>query len=128
MQNIAQSLEPSRTTHQATDCDVPTMYKFDARRPQSLDPKKQVECQSCQAWGLDGQCVMMCKIMNIIKSWIKENLEEAERQATLLAQSKSKHMVGILKVDDKTALCEGIEIMSTALCNEPAPTMKKMKA
>jgi hypothetical protein len=40
MQNIAQSLEPSRTahrTHDTADGNVPTMHKFEARRPP--DPK-----------------------------------------------------------------------------------------
>jgi hypothetical protein len=49
MQNIAQTLEPSRNIHKGPDGDVPTMHKFDAKRPQSLDPKKQVQCRSCQA-------------------------------------------------------------------------------
>jgi hypothetical protein len=126
MQNIAQSLEPSRTTHQAIDGDTPMLCKFDARRPQSLDPKKQVQCRSCQAWGHDGQCFMMCKIVNVNK-WIKENPEEAEQQATLFAQSNSKRMVNMLKVEDETALHAGIEDMHTALCDEPEPTITKMK-
>jgi hypothetical protein len=128
MQNIAQNLEPSRTRHQANDGgDVPTMHKFDERRPQSLDPKKQVQCRSCQAWGHNGQRFMMCKIMNITK-WIKENPDEAEKQATMFAQSNSKRMVNILQVENEAELYEGIESMCTALCDEPAPTMKKMQA
>ena len=121
MQNIAQSLEPSRTTHQVINGDTPTMYKFDAtRRPLRLDPKKQVQCRSCQAWGHDGQCFMMCKIMHINK-WIKDSPEEAERQATMFSQSNSKRMVSILQVEDEEALYAGIESMYAALCDDPAP-------
>lgn len=65
--------------------------------------------------------------MNINK-WIQENPEEAEGQATLFAQSNSKCMVNILKVEDETAPYEGIESMYTALCDELEPTIVKMKA
>jgi hypothetical protein len=68
---------------------------------------------------------MMCKIMNINK-WIKENPEEAERQATLFAQSNSKRMVNALKAEDETALHQGTASMYTALCDKPAPTMKSI--
>jgi hypothetical protein len=133
MQNTAQALEPSKTTtnnsRSATDGDIPTMNKFDARRTQSLHPKKQVQCRSCQSWGHDGQCHMMCKIVNITK-WIKENPEEAEKQATAYSQSNSKKMVNLLHVEDEGSLHMGIEDMMTALYveEENEPVMKKMQA
>jgi hypothetical protein len=39
---------------------------------------------------------MMCKFVNITK-WIKENPEEAEKQATAHSQSNSKKMVNLLR-------------------------------
>ena len=120
MQNIAQTLEQSRNQHKIQDGDIPTMHKFDAKRSQSLDPKKQLQCRSCQAWGHDGQCFMMCKIVNITK-WIKDNPEEAEKQATLFAQTNSKRMVKLLQVDDEDALYEGIENMYNALYDDSTP-------
>jgi hypothetical protein len=126
MQNIAQTLAPSRNLNQASEGDTPVMHKFDAKRTQSLDPKKQVQCRSCQAWGHDGQCFMMCKILNINK-WIKENPEEAEKQRIIFAQTNSKRMVNLLQVDDEESLYQGIENMYTAL-SEDAPTVVKMQA
>ena len=70
---------------------------------------------------------MMCKIMHINK-WIKDNPEEAERQATMFSQSNSKRMVNILQVEDEEALYAGIESMYAALCDDPAPNISKMKA
>lgn len=134
MLNIAQTLEPSKNTHRTMEeGDIPTMNKFDApRRPQPLDPKKQVQCRSCMMWGHDGQCYMMCKVVNILK-WIKENPEESEKQAAAYTQSHSKKMVNVLKVDDEEAQTLGIENMMSALYEaedeqEPTPAMKKMQA
>ena len=39
--DIAQTLEPSCSLHEAPDGDVPTINEFDAKCPQSPDPKKK---------------------------------------------------------------------------------------
>ena len=48
MQNIAQSLEPSQTTHQARDGDTPTMYTFDVKIAQ-----RGIKQQSERAHSID---------------------------------------------------------------------------
>jgi hypothetical protein len=104
------------------------MNEFDAKR--TLDLKKQVQYQSCQTSGHDGQCYMVCKLFNIQK-WIKDNPAEAEKQALIYTQMNSKRMINLLYVDDKEALSLGIADMMTALYEEeddPTPAVKKMEA
>jgi hypothetical protein len=101
MQNIAQTLEPSRNLIKRPKGNIPrTMHKFDAKQTQSLDSNKQVQCRSCQAWGHKGRCFIMCEILNI-NEWIKENPKEAEKQRTLFAQTNGKRMVDLLQVDNE---------------------------
>jgi hypothetical protein len=97
LKRIAQILEPSkgRRPYQQDNEDLPTMHKFESKT-RALDPKKQVQCRSCQAWRHDGMCYMMCKIVNIQK-WIKENPEEATKQADSFATSNSKKMINIMQ-------------------------------
>ena len=114
---------------QAQDGDIPLIHKFETRRPQGLDPKKQVRCRSCQAWGHDGQCYMMCKLVNI-QNWILANPEEASKQAALFATANSKRMINLVHAIDEDALSQGIEDMMLALQDEeeeePTPTLHKM--
>ena len=136
MQNIARTLEPTKhtgrnDTHELGE-DTPLIHKFETRRPQGLDPKKQVQCRSCQAWGHDGQCYMMCKLVNI-QNWILANPEEATKQAALFATANSKRMINILNALDDDAIYQGIDHMMIALQDEeqqdePTPVVTKMLA
>jgi hypothetical protein len=69
MQHIAHALEPSHRVLQHKFEDTPTFHKFESKH--AIDPKKQVQCLSCQAWGdSDGLCYMMCMMVHI-QQWIK---------------------------------------------------------
>ena len=60
LQRLAQTLAPSRPHRILTEefANPPTLHKFE-NKPRALDPKKQVQCRSCHAWGHDGLCYMM---------------------------------------------------------------------
>jgi hypothetical protein len=127
LQRLAQTLEPSRDRHnliQEFDGDTPTLHKFESKRP--MDPKKQVQCRSCQSWGHGGLCYMMCKLVHI-QRWIKANPEEAEKQADMFATSNSKKMINIMHVDDEESLYQGIENMMHALGDESDPPIEMKK-
>ena len=51
---------------------------------------------------------MMRKIENVSK-WMKDELEEAEKQAAARAQSDSQKMVNLLNVADEESLHLGID-------------------
>jgi hypothetical protein len=122
MKRIAQTLDsPNKTrrpaNNQQSDLeDTPRLNKFE-HKPRPLDPKKQVQCRACQAWGHDGTCYMMCKFIHIQK-YIKEHPEEAARQADHFVTTNSKRMVKLLKVDDEEAQQEGIDSMMIAFQEE----------
>jgi hypothetical protein len=131
LKRIAQTLKSSkgRHPHQQDNEDIPTMHKFESKS-RALDPKKQVQCRLCQAWGHNGMCYMMCKIVNIQK-WINDNPDEATKQADSFVTSNSKKMINIMQVDDKESLYLGIDNMMALLLETDeetnSPVMKKVK-
>jgi hypothetical protein len=60
---------------------------------------------------------MMCKFVNVTK-WIKENAEEAKKQATACSQTNSKKMVNLLHIEDEESPHMGIEDMMMTSCVE----------
>jgi hypothetical protein len=62
--------------------DTPT-HKFESKLC-ALDPKKQVQCHLCQAWGHNGLCYMMFTIIHI-QHWVKANPKISEMQADMFA-------------------------------------------